>query len=110
MINIFKFTKLRKGLFTSFLILFLGIPLILLISNTSQEFPGSLGFVILFFYIPACLANSLGFGSYFSRGGIGVAPNGISGLLITIIFYLVLAFLLSWVGNLKKDGKLNGKE
>ena len=109
--KLLKFTKSRKKLFIGPLIIFLGLPLLCALSMV-LKIPCPLGIICLpnlFFYflLPASVLGS-GFGkSLFEWEAFGMAPKGLSGWVITIIFYLVLSFsvsfLLCWVGSFKKD-------
>jgi len=124
--NIFKFTKLRKKLFIRFSIWFIGIPLLcifalFLLSHLQQlcayylgriSFPflmvsyGVTPFLMivsmLFFFVPATLVHLLGFGEACFETEIFLTPT-LLGWIVTIIFYFVIAFLLSWLGSYKKD-------
>lgn len=107
---LFTFTKLRKQIFAASLAVFIGIPLLFLLLIflripifSSAIFGVVFIGIVFYFFIPAALAWAIfGYGHFFA-GGIGVAPNGVGGIVITLIFYSVAAFLLSLVGNFKKD-------
>ncbi len=113
---LFTFTKLRKQLFAALLAVFIGIPLLYLFliflripifsSVLFSLFFGA-GFIGISYYFlfPAAIIWAIfGYGQFFT-GGIGVGPNGVGGVIITVIFYLIVVFLLSLVGNVKKDAE-----
>lgn len=117
--NLFEFTKLRKRLFINRLIVLLGIPLLCTLIMTLES-PVALllgllrmiclPIVIIFFLLPALIFDFLpshvfgsGVGGPLFEWGIGTSPKGILGWALTIIFYVVLSFLLSWVGSFRKD-------
>jgi len=102
--NIFKFTKCRKRLFAELLILFLVIPLLVL--GLAQLFPlleGLALFLMGVLFVPARYILFTGKDLPLHRGMRYILLGGTPGILITIIFYSVLSFLLSWIGNLRKD-------
>lgn len=106
------FTKLRKRIFIALLTAFIGIPLLILflfllrIPVFSSTLFGiaflGLGF---YFFLPAAITWAIfGYGHFF-EGDISIAPNGVAGVIITLIFYSAAAVLFSLVGNFKKDAE-----
>lgn len=107
--NIFKFTKCRKRLFAELLILFLGTPLLVL--SLTQFFPileGLALFLVGVVFAPARYILFAGKALPIHRGMRYILLGGTPGFLITVIFYSVLSFLLSWIGNFKKDPNPKG--
>ncbi|MDD5455186.1 MAG: hypothetical protein PHW62_06805 [Candidatus Ratteibacteria bacterium] len=122
MINIFKFSRLRKKLFILFSIVCFSPLLLFCLLLLSRPFikpiavflfSPLLAIGVIYFGIPYFVfsiipgATSVGSGSpqgwaLFHYAEFGPYPVGIAGWIAMIIFYFVLAFLLSWSGNLKK--------
>ena len=100
---LFTFTKLRKQIFAALLSVFIIVPFLFLIFILLSFLSIGLWGLIFYFFLPAALTWAIiGYGHFF-EGDIGIGPNGAGGVVITLIFYGVLAFLLSLVGNFKKD-------
>ena len=104
--NPFAFTRLRKKLFIGLLIIFFGIPLLLagvLVVESAFHVTSVLSAVAFvafgyLFFVPTYL-----FGEPLFQWGILPGPKGPLGWMVTILFYLLAAFLLSWPGNLRKN-------
>lgn len=108
---LFTFTKLRKRIFVALLTAFIGVPLLFLfvIFVRIPILSTSLWRIAIFalsfpFFLSASFSWAIfGYGHFFERSIVGVVPNGVLGVVITLIFYMLLPFLFSLIGNFKKD-------
>jgi hypothetical protein len=108
--DIFKFTKYRKRLFLILSVLFIGIPLLatfdILIERQLETMSllNDISFLIvmIFFWTPALIFGNVLKIPYFEFG-IGAGPTNIAGFILTILFWYILIFLLTWPGNKKID-------
>ena len=108
--SIFKFTKYRKKLFAILSIIFIGIPLLatldILIERQLEtiSFLNAISFIIImiFFWIPAIIFGSI-LKLPFFEFGIGAGPTHVVRFLLTIFFWILLIYLLSWPGNKRTD-------
>lgn len=108
--SIFKFTKYRKRLLIILSVIFIGIPLLATLDTLierqleTMSFINDISFVVImiFFGIPAVIFGSV-LKLPFFEFGIGAGPTNIAGFILTILFWIILTYLLSWSGNIKKD-------
>lgn len=129
--NILQFTPLRKKLLTIFVIvffapLFKGFYLADTVEGVADFFHSNLGYIsiiaapleflrvtiqfamVLLTNIPAVIFGHGFLGNSFLTFGFGGVGLDTVGWIITIVFWLVIAFLLSWPGNLKDPIVRNG--
>lgn len=108
--KLFKFTKNRKKLFIILLLFIFGLLSFAALDILIEKQLGTMSFIndfcfiiiMFFFSLPAIILGAW-FKLSFFEFGIGAAPKNLFGFIITLIFYVVLIYLISWTADLVKN-------